>query len=774
MSTIKRTSLGLLALGIAAAIPAQAQDTATVRSIEEIVVTATRREESAQTVPVSVNAFSSEVLEDRTVRQLGDLTRIAPGIRFVHQGGGGNMNVVLRGMSRIPIGNAPNAVINYFADIPLNFAGSNIPTYDLSNVQVLKGPQGTLFGRNAVGGAVVITPQAPTHEFGGYIKGGVGNYEYNDVEGAVNIPLVQDIVALRLAGKISRRDGYTENMGAGRDVDDLNKDSFRASLLVEPSDTLRNTTVVDYLEVDEAGTGSILNEVLPGGLVRLPPFASFWNCSQAGPFNPVPCTGFNPGRDIDDALTQQKRWGPYKTTSEFDQLFTSELFGVSNRTEWDVGPVTIRNIFGYRTTQVDTDLNTDGLSFVPNIITASSRIDEAQISDEVHVFGKALEEKLDYLVGAFWMEETTEGKSGSIFPVASPRAPWVHSYPEKTGQALFAQLGYQVTESLKVNAGYRYNETEQELCSASVGLTNIQTNPEPLITESQCRQVGSVIKGKENANTWNIGLDWQVSDSLFAYITHRKGYREGGINAPAFSTPASAILLPYQTYEPETLKDIEIGIKSDFLVGDMPVRFNLSAYRGEYDNVVVSYNTSAVVPSTDPGSPLSSSLGINSGKRIHQGFETELVLQPTDSLNISANAAFFDLVIDEDATPPIVGLASSSSAEASPQWSTTLALSWVLPVQPVDGELVFNADYYWQNVYFVGSGELPSYDVANLRLDWNGIGGTGVDLGFFVRNALDDDSPYAASATANSLGFYTLSHMEPRMYGLELKYSFGQ
>src|SRR5690606_3651675 len=153
---------------------------------------------------------------------------------------------------------------------------------------------------------------------------------------------------------------------------------------------------------------------------------------------------------------------------------------------------------------------------------------------------------------------------------------------------------------------------------------------------------------------------------------------------------------PYQTYQPETLKDVEIGIKSDFFLGDMPVRFNLAAYRGEYDNVAVSFDSSAGVAAADPGSPLSSSVGINSVQRIHQGFETELVLQPTDSLNISANAAFFDLVIKEGGAPPIAGLASSSSAEASPQWSTTLALSWVLPVQPVNGELVFNADYYWQ------------------------------------------------------------------------------
>jgi len=772
MLTIKKSSIGILALGIAAATQGLAQDArpAGARSIEEIVVTATRREESAQTVPVSVNAFSNEMIISRNVVQLGDLTRVAPGIRFVHQGGGGNMNVVMRGMSRIPIGNAPNAVINYFADVPISFAGSNIPAYDLASIQVLKGPQGTLFGRNAVGGAVVITPQAPTHDFGGYIKGGIGNYDYNDIEGAVNIPLVENVAALRLAAKISRRDAYTKNMGVGRDQDDVHKNSFRASLLLDPTENLRNITVVDYLEVDEAGTGSVLTAALPGGLVRLPALAGLWDCSAAA----VPCTGFNPDRDIDDALTQQKRWGPYKTTSEFDQMYKSELFGLSNKTEWDVGPVTIRNIFGYRETNVHTDLNTDGLSFAPNIITASSRIREVQMSDEIHVFGKALEDKLDYLVGAFWIEEKPDGKNGSIFPVASPVVPWVHSYPEKTNKAAFAQVGYQLLDNLKFNAGYRYNKTDQELCSASVGLTNIQIDPEPLIGERACASVGTTIKADESAKTWNIGLDWQVNDSVFAYVTSRKGYREGGLNAPAFNTPASLILAPYQSYEPETLQDVEIGLKTDFMLGDMPVRFNIAAYRGEYDNVVVSYNTSAVVPATDPGSPLSSSLGINSGKRIHSGFETELVLQPTDTLTITNTAAFFDLDIKEDGAPPIAGLASSSSAAASPEWATSLAVRWVLPVQPANGELVFNADYYWQDTYFIGTAEMPSYDLANMRLDWNRIGNTGINLGFFVRNVLDDDSPYAASATSDSLGIYTLSFMEPRMWGLEVRYDFGQ
>lgn len=228
--------------------------------LEEVMVTARRREETSQIVPVSVNAFGSVALEERSIRSLGDLTSVAPGIRFVHQGGSGNMNVVLRGLARIPIGTAPNAVINYFADVPLSFQGSNIPTYDLSSIQVLKGPQGTLFGRNAMAGAVVITPQAPTYELEGYVRGGLGNYDYRrDAEGAIDLPLVDNKVALRVAGKTTRRDGYTENMGVGRDQDDIDQEMYRVSLLIEPTESLTNTTIFDHYESENGGTGAVLS-----------------------------------------------------------------------------------------------------------------------------------------------------------------------------------------------------------------------------------------------------------------------------------------------------------------------------------------------------------------------------------------------------------------------------------------------------------------------------------------------------------------------------------
>src|SRR3546814_811706 len=123
---------------------------------------------------------------------------------------------------------------------------SKIPTYDIANVQVLKGPQGTLFGRNTLGGAILVGTQAPTYNLGGYVQGDYGRYNYRALEGAINIPIVDDKIALRLAGQIRRQDPRTKNLSGGKGFDDIHQDSFRASLLVEPADGVKSITVFDY------------------------------------------------------------------------------------------------------------------------------------------------------------------------------------------------------------------------------------------------------------------------------------------------------------------------------------------------------------------------------------------------------------------------------------------------------------------------------------------------------------------------------------------------
>lgn len=797
-------SIGMFAIMTACAAQAQTSqstppkaDAAEQTGFDDIVVTATRREESAQKVPVSVIALNATALEERNVRSLGDLTSVAPGIRFSQQGGGANMNVVIRGLQRTPSGNSPNAVISYFADIPLYFNGSNLPTFDLSNIQVLKGPQGTLFGRNAIGGAVIITPQAPTGEFEGYVRGSYGNYDYKNLEAAINIPIAGDRVALRLAGKLSRRDGYTRVIGAGDDADNMHQDSFRASLLLQPNDWIRNTTVFDWFEADEVGTGAILEGLTGGGVIRIPALAHFFDCNTINAFNPgcAAVPGVLPaGFDIDDALARQKAAGKRVTFSDIPQSLYRKTLGVSNKTEFEITDgLSVRNIFGYRETRIRTNLNTDGIETRPlPLINGHARDAQKQASDEFHVFGKLFEDRFDYLVGAFYNKEQPNGTSGTNYPVASGSGRWVTAYQTKTNKAVFGQFGFRIIDGLKLNAGIRYNETKVVGCSAvtpeSVTLDNLPTS-EPSIVAGNCPQAAgaAVLSGKENATTYNIGFDWQVSDKIFTYITHRTGYREGGLNYPLFSSPcvtgnATGVcatspsppdLRPYQRIRPERVKDVELGVKTEFQLGsEGRVRFNVSAFQTDYSNAVLTFNTSGIVASSDPSAPQFSAINVNVGKYRIKGFEAELLLQPTRSISLQNTVAYVKSKFVSGNFPKIPGLQNTLPLPGSPKWSINSSFRWVVPVRPLDGEIVANVDFYHQGSFYAGGDVIPGYEVVNSRVEWSGISGTGISVAAFARNLLNKTYPIAGVAATNALGQITRAYAEPRMYGIELAYKF--
>src|SRR5690606_1768450 len=155
------------------------------------------------------------------------------------------------------------AVVSYFAEVPSPTFCSSSTTYDMSSVQVLKGPQGTLFGRNTTGGAVLYYPTAPGYEVEGYVEGTFGRYDDRQLEGAITLPIRDDLAALRIAGQYNRRDGYTRNLSGTGDLDDIDSRSLRLSLLVEPSDSLRNDLIVDYYRSDDHGSAVVLDDIYP-------------------------------------------------------------------------------------------------------------------------------------------------------------------------------------------------------------------------------------------------------------------------------------------------------------------------------------------------------------------------------------------------------------------------------------------------------------------------------------------------------------------------------
>jgi len=273
--------------------PASAQNSAAspTRSdspMGEIIVTARRRAEDVSKIPVAVTAFSSEVLANKQIVNTADLNKITPGLNIVTAGANSNPFVTIRGQSRGLAGAGAPGVITYFNEVPMLTYGSLIATFDMDNIQVLKGPQGTLFGRNAVGGALLTYSKKPTYDFGGYVEGSYANYKTMRLEGAVNIPVIQDVLAVRVAGQLSDTDGYTKtivyappvltgNLFTGTltarpgqllehapSLDAYKSKGVRASVLFEPTSTLHNITTLDYYRTEGMNNGVFTGGFFPG------------------------------------------------------------------------------------------------------------------------------------------------------------------------------------------------------------------------------------------------------------------------------------------------------------------------------------------------------------------------------------------------------------------------------------------------------------------------------------------------------------------------------
>lgn len=770
--------------------PAAAPDAAITDG--DIVVTARRTAENIQSVPVSVTAFSADTLRKATIRDTQDLLVKTPGVFLAGSGGRENSNFSIRGQSKALAGNSAPGVISYFAEVPAPTLGSSIPTYDLASVQVLKGPQGTLFGRNTTGGAILYYPTAPSHDLGGYVSGTYGRYNARILEGALNVPIVSDKVALRIAGQIQKRDGWTKNIGIGNDADDLNSRAFRASLLLEPFEGVRNITIFDYYRNRSTGGGSVLFNVL------------------AGP-NALTATGTLAAAQ--QQLVLQRARGPRVINSDVDAFERVRRVGLTNRTEVTLTPgVEFINIFGYRHTNVDYFSSVDGLpTLISNgtgaipaglpvtVVGGRQKSDVEQFTDEVQFKGKLLDDKLDWLVGGFYLKSKPIGPSGTYIPIfilpGITNAPFNYSFYSERSQALFANIGYKldgVAEGLRFNAGVRYTWDKITACVGG------GTSPNPVTTPAQCRSGAATITNRSNnrtsskAPTWTVGLDWQVDRDLFLYVVTRRGYRAGGINTPTLA----GTLAQFQSFAPEKVTDLEAGIRSDIHAGDVSIRLNASPFIGWYSNVQVpvsGLNTTAAC-GTGPGGtnparsspdgdcnpandPSGGTALINAGKTQVSGIDLSGRIAPTRTLSFDAGATFLDLKSRSLTVPAfLVSYLASPRVPFNLVAKTTITAGarWTLPVPESVGTASISVDYYHSSKVQSSDAILPAYDLVNARFDLNGIAGTGLDAGLFVRNLFDKDYLASANVGSNLLGISSGFYGAPRTYGIELRFRFGQ
>ncbi|WP_336971124.1 TonB-dependent receptor [Sphingobium aromaticiconvertens] len=790
----------LCALLLAAASgPAMAQGIATSAATvpvaadtdRDIVVTARRTAESIQSAPVSVTAFSADTLRQASIKDTQDLLVKTPGVFLAGSGGRENTNFSIRGQSKALAGNSAAAVISYFAEVPSPTVGSSIPTYDLGSVQVLKGPQGTLFGRNTTGGAILYYPTAPSYELDGYVQASYGNYDWRILEGALNLPIVENKVAIRIAGQYQKRDGWTKNIGVGHDADDLNSRALRGSLLLEPFEGVSNTTIVDYYKNNSTGGASVLTNVF------------------AGP-NGLTATGTRSGAL--EQLALQRARGPRVIDSDIDAFERAKRFGVTNRTEIDLGAdVQFINIFGYRHTNVDYFSSVDGLptlisdgtgaipAGLPVMVVGGRQTSNVkQFTDEVQFKGKLLDDRLDWLVGGFYLKSKPVGPSGTYIPVfilpGITNANFNYSFYSEESKALFANVGYKldgIADGLRINAGFRYTWDKIKACIGA-GRT-----PNPTVTPGDCRDAATTIVNSSRnttsskAPTWQVGLDWQANRDLFLYAVTRRGYRSGGINGPTLA----GRLTQFQSFAPEKVTDVEVGIRSDFTAGDVKMRFNASPFIGWYSGVQVpisGLNTQATCSLTVPGGtnaprspdgdcdpandPSGGTLLVNAGKTRVAGIDLSGRIAPTRTLSFDGGATFLNLKSRSITVPaallPYLGIAEVPFNLVA-KTTLTGGARWTLPLPESVGEGILSIDYYHSSKVRSSDNVLPAYDLVNMRFDLKGVAGTNFDAGFLMRNVFN--KKYLASSNVGSapLGINSSFYGAPRTYGIELRYRFG-
>ncbi len=719
-----------------AAPPTDAASAAAPASgLQEVVVTARRRSEDLQSVPISITAFSGQQLQERHITNQVDLANNTPSLVAIQSGYPGEYGgFIVRGQG--PAYNATSGTETYFAETPdpyLGLEGRPGSYYDLANVQILKGPQGTLFGKNSTGGNVLFEPQRPTNRYGGYIEGQLGDYGDREVDGAINLPIVDDKVLLRVAGAIERRDGYTKDVGPsfpGRDYDNLSYEGFRIGLTLKPIAGLESYSLYRYQTSDSNGAGTVpfANES------TVPARIAAFNTQQALGVRDV---SYNTREFGKAYYSQFLNSTSYKLNDDLTikniVSFTRNYLAYSY--DYDASPITVGG-------QTSTAMPTDGFDYV---------------SEEFQLQGKALDKQLQYTVGLFGDNLHTPRYEGFTY-VLPARTLLVDQLATDRSQAAFVQGTYDFSElapvlkGLSATAGYRY--TTEYTSSASV------------IPAAGSNTTGSAAF---HYGSYTFDLDYKINRDTMVYASLRDAYKAGGFNT---TVAASSGL---SSYAPEKLVNKEIGIKSTHRFWGVDTRIDVAAFFGDYDNIqrqaLVSITTAAGV--TAPVQVVQ-----NAAKGHVNGVEVEAIVIPVTGLQFTFNYAHTDSAYDK-ILPSAISLNPGTPFPALPEDKASLVVAYTLPLNRDYGKVTLSGNVTYQSKVSVATTAatpypwLPGYGTLNLRLDWDHILGRPIGAALYVTNVTDNTYATGQLDFSASNGFVTRTYAPPRMFGVQLRYAFG-
>ena len=730
--------------------------------LEEIMVTARRREESLASVPVAVTALTGETLRAKNVQTAEDLQNYVPSLNVSSSVTRDDYTFSLRGMGPTG-GSGPGAVlagggsgvVTYFAEVPTSGAGPGL-FYDLESVQVAAGPQGTLFGKNTTGGVVLFVPQKPVNDFEGSVELGAGDYHMKTATAVLNAPLVDDRVLVRLAAQALDRDGFTIDRGPyfpGKEYDNRDYWAARLSVLLRPSDSLENYTIVSALHSDEHGDGFVLTAVDPNGAF---------------------------GSLLLPVLAQQQASGVRSAALSADEIDKRFNYGIINTTHWSISEQwQLKNIFSYQVQKWRNSEDVDGTPLVLDDLVPVSRNWHTQVgtyTEEPQLQGAALNGNLKITAGAYY--EDGHNLAPQPYQVEVALGNFIIHQADQTNsersRALYAQTTYDLGGSfaglsgLKLTTGYRYtwDDYAYGIAAYSPSAGNACLTSSGTYPQTDCSFSAS---GQSGGSSWTLGLDYQLPSAL-VYLRSSRGYVPGGFN-PSFGFTPGGVDTPQFRFAPESVIDVELGVKSEFTLGRVPAAVTADIFHSNYTNI------QRYVSETLPGG-IASNFTANASEAEIEGFEFQGTIVPINGFTLDATYSYNYgkyTKIDPAAAPSLVGVPFAYL----PENKASLGATYKITPAPAVGELSVGMSFSYQARFFDAPAVQPfdyiaGYGLLNARIDWKNLLQTTMDASFFVTNATDRIYRVGQYNNLVSNGYITSFYGEPRMYGVLLRYRFGQ
>jgi iron complex outermembrane receptor protein len=681
----------VLAMGFPPAV--QSQGDTKVVALEEIVVTARKREESLMETPVSISAFSEAELDLMRVETASDIAANTPNLVF--SAGSANTGdssvgvVFIRGIGQTDYQptNEPGVGI-YLDDVYLSQAsGTMFKLIDVESIQVLRGPQGTLFGRNTIGGAVLINSKKPSEEFYGDVEITVGERNRLDYGGKVNIPLT-DTVFAKISAMQTTRDGYIDRDLAGGESGDDDTFAARVALRWVPSDALDINLSADYSKSENNGVAAALSS---GEKIANAGFAAHHNFVKV----PTSTAGAQP---FDERWVTDR----YSTFGSELRDSNTEIWGVNLLLEWELSDnISLKSITNYRDLKSEGGLDDDNSpERIRHILDAT---EQDQFSQEIQLSGKAWSDRLNWLVGYYYFEEDAININEVAF---SPVGVMSGAIVDNESEALFAQATLEVTEKFNVTLGLRHTEEEK---------TGIVDDRIQWLTSRYDADIGDYIflppnaaklvpngsaKNDEEETDPYLNLAYHWNDSLMTYISYSEGFKGGGFVqrnvAPAPELPS---------FGPEFATVYEIGFKMSAL--DNRLNLTGALYHTDYEDIQVAVETG----------PLRVNTLTNVGDVEFRGGELEAVALLAEGWKFTAGVGYTNGKYTELSTDALLsGLTLNLELPFVSEWQTNASLTNTRAA--FSGELVTRVDWSYRSDFNTLTENVPENEQSGYSL-WN-------------------------------------------------------